>query len=151
MAPEPPATSDDAANTGAPVPSVRRRAPTRFSWVGIALLGGAAVVAFTVTLGVFLPAIASLGEAAPRDPAGLPPRIRVCDLDWTRDALNRTFTRAEIVARADAQPIVVSTGLAPACPPEVGAPGGDPDGMATVVYAKVGDDAFVSYELVGGP
>jgi hypothetical protein len=134
------------------MPSPHRRAPTRFSWPGIALLGAAGVVAATVTFGVFLPAIGALGEAAARDPANLPARITVCGRDWNKDALDRTFTRDEVLARTDAEPIVVSTGLFPGCPPEVRAPlVGTSDAMATVVYAQVGPDAFVAYELAGGP
>jgi hypothetical protein len=114
------------------------------------LLGAAAVVAVTVTLGVFLPAIGALGRAAASDPANLPGRITVCGRDWTKDTLDRTFTRDEILARTEAEPIVVSAGLLPACPPEVLAPG-DAEGMATVVYVRIGDDRFVAYELVGGP
>jgi hypothetical protein len=131
------------------VASPHRRAPARFSLPGVALLGGAAVIAFTLTLGVFLPAIGALGEAAARDPANLPDRIAVCGRDWEKDALSRTFTKDEVVTRTEAEPIVVSTGPSPSCPPEVGA--GDEDAMATSVYVKVGDDAFVAYDLVGGP
>jgi len=109
------------------------------------------VIAITLTLGVFLPAIGALGEASARDPGGLPARITACGRDWTKDDLGRTFTRNEIVTRTEAEPIVVSTGLAAACPPGVEAPAGDPDGMATTVYVKVGEDAFVAYALVGGP
>lgn len=145
------AARDHAVHTAGPVvPSPHRRAPARFSWVGVALLGAAAVVAFTLTLGVFLPAIGALGDAARRDPANLPDRITVCEREWTRDTVDRTFTRDEILARTDAEPIVVSTGLAPACPPEVSA-GGDAGGTATVVYAQIGDDAYVPYTLVGAP
>ena len=55
--------------TPAPVPPLR--APTRFSWLGIALLGGAAVIAFVVTVGIFLPALGELGghRAGPGEPA----------------------------------------------------------------------------------
>ncbi|HYO44260.1 MAG TPA: hypothetical protein VES19_13775 [Candidatus Limnocylindrales bacterium] len=130
------------------VPSPHRRAPARFSWVGIALLGGAAVIAFTLTLGVFLPALAALGETAARNPANLPDRISICARDWTKDSLSRTFTRDEILARSEAEPIVVSTGLLADCPPAVRPATG---GMATVVYAQTGEDAYVPYELVGGP
>ena len=152
LAPGKPGKPGTPGKTGAApiVPSPHRRAPARFSWLGIALLGGAVVVALVVTVGIFLPALGALGEAAGRDPANLPARISVCGRDWTKDALDRTLTRDEILARTDAEPIVVATGAAPACPPEVAA-GGDPDGMATTVYVKVGDNAFVAYDLVGGP
>jgi len=129
-------------------PSPHRRAPTRFSLAGVALLGAAAVIALIVTVGIFLPAIGAIGAAAGRDPAGLPARITVCGRTWTKDSLSRTFTRNEIYERTNAEPIVVSTGLMAACPPEVRPPSG---GTATVVYAKTGGDAYVPYELAGGP
>jgi hypothetical protein len=132
------------------VPSPQRRAPARFSWLGIALLCGAVVVALVVTVGIFLPALGALGEAGARDPANLPARISTCGRDWTKDALNRTFTRDEILARTEAAPIVVATGSAPSCPPEA-ASSGDADGMATSIYVKLADDAFVAYDLVGAP
>lgn len=132
------------------VPSPHRRAPARFSWLGIALLGGAVVVALVVTVGIFLPALGALGQAGARDPANLPARISTCGREWTKDALNRTFTRDEILARTESAPIVVATGSAPSCPPEA-ASGEDADGMATSIYVKVADDAFVAYDLVGAP
>ena len=134
---------------GAPNPP--RRPPIRFSWIGVAVLGAAGVIAFIVTTGAFLPALAEIGRAAARDPANLPDSITVCGRDWKKDPLDRALTGDEVFARTEAEPIVVSTGLLAACPPEVGAPGGDPDGMATVVYVRAGDDAFVPYSLVGGP
>ena len=87
------------AKTGKPgaepiVPSPHRRAPARFSWLGIALLGGAVVVALVVTVGIFLPALGALGEAGARNPANLPVRITVCGRDWTKDAVERTLGRS---------------------------------------------------------
>jgi hypothetical protein len=128
-----------------------RRPPTRFNWIGVAVLGAAGVVAFVVTTGAFLPALAEIGRAAARDPANLPDSITVCGRDWRKDPLDRAQTREEVFARSEAEPIVVSAGLLPACPQEVGADGADAEGMAPVVYVLVGDDAFVPYELIGGP
>jgi hypothetical protein len=132
-------------------PRPTRRPPIRFSWIGVAVLGAAGVIAFVVTTGAFLPALAEIGRAAARDPANLPDSITVCGRDWSKDPLSRALTRDEVFARTEAEPIVVSTGLLAACPPEVGADGTGAEGMATVVYVRAGDDAFVPYELVGGP
>ena len=128
-----------------------RRAPTRFSWAGVAVLAGAGLVAVIVTAGIFLPALGSLLGGASRDPANLPDRISVCGRQWTKAAQANALSTAEVFARDDREPIVVEVALAPPCPPEVLAPGGDADGMATVVYVRTGDDAFVPYSLVGGP
>ena len=59
--------------TPAPVPSLR--APTRFSWLGIALLGGAALIASVVTVGIFLPVLGELCRLR-QGPAKLPDSSR---------------------------------------------------------------------------
>jgi hypothetical protein len=119
--------------------------------LGIALVATAGLVAVVVTFGIFLPAFGEVSRMATRDPATLPGTITVCDRDWQRDSLARTFTAGEIYERTEADPIVVSVGLFPACPPEVAAPAGDQAGMPTSVWVEVGDDAYVGYDLVGGP
>lgn len=116
--------------------------------LGLLIVATAALVATLMTFGVFLPAFGQLGSTG-RDPAALPERITVCDRDWTRDAIGRELTRDEIVARTEAEPIVVSTGPLPDCPPAV-ATGGE-DGMATTVYVRTREDRYVGYSLVGEP
>jgi hypothetical protein len=138
----------DGSEQGRPAaPEPWRRPPVRFSWVGVAALGAAGVVAFAVTVGVFLPALAEIGNGAARDPANLPDTITVCARDWRKDALDRALTRDEVFERTEAEPVVVPTGLLAGCPPGVRVG----DAMMTVVYAQVGEDSFVPYELVGGP
>ena len=105
--------------TPAPVPPVR--APTRFSWLGIALLGGAAVIAFVVTVGIFLPALGELGRLG-QDPASLPRQLTVCDRTWDRGQDVTRLTAEEVFARDDREPIVVTASgpgsalLGPAAP-----------------------------------
>jgi hypothetical protein len=115
------------------------------------LVATAGLVAVVVTFGIFLPAFGEVGRMATRDPATLPGTITVCDRDWQRDPLARTFTADEIYERTEADPIVVSAGPFPACPPEVAAPAGDQEGTAAPVWVKVGDDAYVRYDPAGGP
>jgi hypothetical protein len=132
--------------TGAPGPPPR--APTRFSWAGIALLGGAAVIAFVMTVGVFLPALGELGRLG-QDPASLPRRLTACDRTWDRATDVTGLTAQEVFARDDREPIVVTASGPGACP--AGACGPDPaanEGCATVIYVRKGADEYVPYELV---
>jgi hypothetical protein len=134
------------AQTPPPVPPLR--APTRFSWVGIALLGGAAVIAFVVTVGIFLPALGQIGRMG-QDPASLPGRLSVCDRTWDRGQDVTGLTAEEVFARDDREPIVVTASGPGACP--TGACGADAaanEGCATVVYVQKGEDRYVRYELV---
>jgi hypothetical protein len=113
------------------------------------IVATALLVAFLVTTGIFLPALGELGRLASHDPNAAAARISMCGREWTRSNIPAQ-TRDEIVARDGSEPVVVSTGAAPSCPP-----GARPDGptgaLATVVYVKTGPDAYVAYELVGGP
>jgi hypothetical protein len=60
----------------------------RSRWLGLAAIGGAAVIAFVVTLGIFVPAMGAILEGAGtpvvRDPATLPEQILVCDREFAR-------------------------------------------------------------------
>jgi hypothetical protein len=127
------------------------RAPTRFSWAGIALLGGAAVIAFVVTVGIFLPALGELGRMG-QDPASLPRQLTVCDRTWDRGLDVTRLTAAEVFARDDREPIVVTASGPGACP--AGACGADAaanEGCAAVIYVQKREDEYVRYELVASP
>ena len=136
----------DAAGRLAPVPPLR--APTRFSWLGIALLGGAAVIAFVVTVGIFLPALGELGRMG-QDPASLPRQLTVCD---------RTWDRGPDVTRPDG-----GGGLRSRRPRAHRRHGVGPRGLShrglrrragrtrdvpRVIYVQKGEDEYVRYELV---
>ena len=58
----------------------------RSRWIGLAAIGGAAVIAFVMTVGVFLPAIgelsARLSGPTAADPADLPAQILVCGREY---------------------------------------------------------------------
>jgi hypothetical protein len=136
------------AGTPTPSPGPPLRAPTRFSWVGIALLGGAAVIAFVMTVGVFLPALGELGRLG-QDPASLPRRLTACERTWDRGPDVTGLTSQEVFARDNREPIVVTASGPGACP--TGACGADPaanEGCATVIYVRKGTDEYVPYELV---
>jgi hypothetical protein len=147
-----PGTEDGALSPGAssPPPSPPLRAPTRFSWIGIALLGGAAVVAFVVTFGVFLPALGEIGRMG-QDPASLPRQLTVCDRTWDRGQDVTRLTAEEVFARDDRDPIVVTEAGPGVCPAGVcGADAAASDACASVIYVQRGEDEFVRYELVAG-
>jgi len=134
--------------------------------VGILVLAVAGLVAALMTFGVFLPAIGTLGDAA-RDAGAtgsatggaaaqggtgpgllsLPERISACDLDWEREAIGRELTRAEILERTEAEPIVVEVSSNVTCPSGV-LDGGDGGGPVPFVYVRRADDAYVQYALV---
>ena len=125
----------------------RLRAPTRFSWLGIALLGGAAVIAFVVTFGVFLPALGEIGRMG-QDPASLPRQLTVCDRTWDRGQDVRVWTLEEVTARDDREPIVVTASVPGVCP--AGACGAVRGGRGLChgdLRAK-GQDEYVRYDLV---
>ena len=79
---------------------------------------------------------------------GLPDRVHVCGRDYRGPA--RVQTLAAI--RADGiEPVLVDTGFFAPCPVGACTAVALPTPCATVVFIRVGDDAYVSYELLGGP
>ncbi len=83
------------------------------------------------------------------DAASLPARIHVSGRDWSKDALDRQVTLGQAGAMGGA-PSVVATGPFAPCPvgPCTPVAGGACD---TVIFVRVGQDAYVDYSLVGGP
>lgn len=83
------------------------------------------------------------------DLASLPARINVCGRARSKDALDRQFTLGEARAMGGAAPVVATGPFAP-CP--VG-PCGLVGGAAcdTVIFVRVGQDAYFDYSLVGCP
>jgi hypothetical protein len=85
------------------------------------------------------------------NPGGLPDHISVCDRGWTKDRLGRQVTLQQARAmKSDGDPSVVATGPFAPCPrgPCTAKAGGPCD---TVVFVRVGQDAYIAYALVGGP
>lgn len=111
------------------------------------------VVAVVLIVIAILPRIdnGTAGASGIHDAATLPEHIRVCGRGWSKDALNRMLSRAEIRARDGVEPVVVDPRPFAPCP--VG-----PCGMTaengpchTVIYVRVGEDAYLDYALQGGP
>jgi hypothetical protein len=116
----------------------------------IAIVGMIVAVAGIVVLRnfVYIP-LGDDGTAAIHDPASLPARIHVCGRDWTRDALDRRFTKANI-DEFGAPPRGVDLRLFAPCPSGV-CNATAPGPCATVIFVRVGEDAYLDYSLVGGP
>jgi hypothetical protein len=91
------------------------------------------------------------GESGIHDAATLPEHIGVCGRGWSKDALNRILSLAEIRARDGVEPVVVDPGPFAPCP--VGPCGTVAENQPchTVIYVRVGEDAYLDYALQGGP
>ncbi len=121
----------------------------RFRW----LLAATAVVAILVIGGV----IVAAGVILPgRDPnaihavGSLPDRISVCGRTWTLDTSLRQRSYDDARTWTGVEPVVVASGPGAPCPSgPCGSGGGSP--CDTVVFVRVGDDAYVDYALSGGP
>ncbi len=85
------------------------------------------------------------------DAATLPKHISVCGRTWIKDALGRASSLAEIRALLGLEPLVVDPGFLAPCPPGPCTTVAQDGPCHTVVYVRVGEDAYLDYELSGGP
>lgn len=97
----------------------------------------------------YLP-ILDTGGAAIHQAGALPRQIGVCGRDWSEDAVGRYFTLDQMVVLDGSEPAIVDPGPLAACPAGACtvAAGGACD---TVIFVRVAKDAYVGYELQGGP
>ncbi len=122
--------------------------------VALAIAGVAAVgslgIASLVLPGFWHRHVLQLGATDIHDPAMLADRISVCGRQWNLDETGREFSRADLQATfGDNVVLVDPLPLAP-CP--TGPCGYNTNAPCnTVVFVRVGDDAYVDYSLVGGP
>jgi hypothetical protein len=95
----------------------------------------------------------ALGRIVPtvHDAATLPNRMSVCGRGWTKDPLNRQFSRAEIQGQFGLEATVVDPGLVAPCPAGPCTLVGENGPCDTVVFVRVGEDAYLDYVLSGGP
>lgn len=96
------------------------------------------------------------GPSGIHDAAFLPSKISVCDREYRLGGQVRT---REALEAEQSPPLLLDPGLFGF----TGCPGADAQGQrpcsdsatdgpcATVVYVRIGDDAFMAYGLVGGP
>lgn len=113
--------------------------------LAVAVMAVVAVGASAVAVPRFLD-----GSSAIHLVATLPARIDVCGREWLKDDLGRVLTMTAIRARDGIDPVVVGTGPFAACP---AGPCSQMDQgpCDTVVYVRVGEDAYIDYALQGGP
>ena len=106
------------------------------------------MIAFVVTVGVFLPALGEIGRMG-QDPARLPRQLTVCDRTWDRGQDVIRLTAEEVFVRDDREPIVVTEAGPGVCPAGAcGADAGAIEACASVIYVQKGADEYVRYELV---
>lgn len=132
--------------TPGPSPDIRDTRSRRYR------VGVLAIVAL-VALGVGAARFMSVAwdPNAIRDAATLPGRISVCGRDWSEDALGRQVTLDQARAiKSSGEPSIVATGPFAPCPsgPCTSTAAGPCD---TVVFVRVGADAYIGYALSGGP
>jgi hypothetical protein len=123
----------------------RRRRAIEAVFVVLVVLGGAIVPSLT------LDRIPGLVASNVHDAATLPDRIFVCERDWKEDALNRQFSRAQIRAQFGIEPTAVDPGLFAHCPTGACTRVAQNGPCDTVVFVRVGEDAYLDYALLGGP
>ena len=120
------------------------------------LLAGAvaalAIVVVLVTWSVVTRVARDATDAlAIHDPATLAEHISVCGRSWHRGDEIDPETSAAIRQRFGIDPVTVGTAFFAPCPAGVCTNVAKDVPCATVVWVRVGQDAFVAYELQGGP
>jgi hypothetical protein len=114
-------------------------------------------VAFLVVVGLAIGPdiihrqVLGLGATDVHDAATLPEQISICGRDWTRDSLDRRSSRSELLALYGVEPTLVDPLPFAPCPEGSCAAGLRSPPCDTVVFVSIGEDAYLSYELVGGP
>ena len=111
-----------------------------------------AVAVFTVVLILLVLVAATVlqgpGTTAIHNVLTLPDRVHACGRNYHGPGAPRPI--AEI--RSDGtEPVLVDTGWLGRCPAGACTTVAMTSGCATVVYVRVGEDAYVAYELLGGP
>jgi len=109
----------------------------------------AAVLAWTVVVPRAMNGF--VGAAGIHDAPALPEHIRICGRGWTKDALDRRLSLAQIRARDGVEPVVVDPGLFAPCPVGPCTTVAQDGPCDTVIYVRVGEDAYLDYSLQGGP
>jgi hypothetical protein len=144
--PSQPSHDGDADRLRAVVVSGRRAAA---SW-GVLMLVGLTAIAIAAL--VARDALFGRGPTAVHDPARVASRIHVCGRDYNG---GRVLRRGEWPA--DAPFVLVEPAPFAPCAPAVEDPAGVCRGSSlqcatwTVVFVRVGEDAYAEYELLGGP
>ncbi len=115
------------------------------------MIGAAAVIAFVVTVGIFVPALGELasgGVVTRADPQALPSGILVCGREYAPAAEPVELTLEEVRSRDGRDPTVVSAAPDAGCPTGVCIDGGL---CLPVVHVRTAADRYIEYELQEGP
>jgi len=114
----------------------------------------AALTIAALLLGVFVAPRLEIvfgGAHGVHDAAALPGHIGVCGRSWSKDALERKLSLAEIRGRDGIDPDVVDPGPFAPCPTGPCTPVAQDVPCHTVIYVRVGEDAYLDYAVQGGP
>jgi hypothetical protein len=111
-----------------------------------------AIVGFGIAF-VIVPRIELVfgGARGIHDAAALPAHIGLCGRGWSKDALERKLSLAELRARDGVEPVVVDPGPFAPCPEGPCTNVAQETPCYTVIYVRVGEDAYLDYSLQGGP
>jgi hypothetical protein len=126
----------------------------RRRWTIIAV--AVAVVAFVALGWLIVPGlihrqVSGLGATDIHEAASLPARISVCGRVWKKDELDRRFSRSEVLATFGAEPSLVDPLPFAPCPKGPCTNIAQNAPCDTVVFVRVGEDAYLDYALSGGP
>ena len=107
------------------------------------------VVAVVVAVVVVLPRVANAfgGASAIHDAAALSDNISVCGRNWSKDVRQRQSSLAEIRARDGVEPVIVDPGPFAPCPVGPCTRVAQDIPCDTVIYVRVGQDAYIDYSL----
>jgi hypothetical protein len=119
---------------------------------GIVVVLAFAAAALLVAI-VLVPRIGNVfvGAAGVHDAAALSAQINTCGRSWSKDRSGRTVSLAEIRARDGIEPVVVDPGPFAPCPAGPCTRVAQNGPCQTVIYVRVGEDAYLDYALQGGP
>ena len=111
-----------------------------------------AAVALLVGI-VIVPRIGNLfvGTAGIHDAGALPQHTNICGRSWSKDPPDRQLSLAAVRERDGIEPVVADPGLFAPCPAGACTTIAQDGPCHTVTYVRVGEDAYLAYELQGGP
>jgi hypothetical protein len=121
--------------------------------VGIVALVALAALTLAVTFLVVTPRIGNLvaGAHGIHDADALAAHIRLCGRSWSKDDLMRRRSSSEIREQLGVEPVIVDPGPFAVCPAGPCTDVAQAAACHTVIWVRVGEDAYIGYELQGGP
>ena len=127
--------------------------PRRAGWILAAIAALVLVLGVAIVPRLIHRQILGLGAADIHDVASLPDRISVCGRDWTKDTSGRVLREEEFrppLGVGGGPPLVDPLPFAP-CPSSACTQSALDTPCATVVVVRIGEDAYIGYQLSGGP